>query len=108
MTGAGGTRHYGATWLTPPPAPRLALAGVRPNPGAGELTVAFSLPGPQPVRLELFDLAGRRVHDQRLEGLGAGTHVVPFLAGARPRPGLYWLRLTQGGASAAAKVTLLR
>ncbi len=37
------------TWLAVPVAARLALAGARPNPVAGELMVVFSLPGVRPA-----------------------------------------------------------
>lgn len=43
------------------PAPALEFAPLAPNPVRGEARFAFALPATGPVRLEVFDLAGRSV-----------------------------------------------
>ncbi len=85
----------GEAWAT---AERLvfALEGARPNPGAAsDLTVLFSLPSADPARLELLDIAGRRVAQREVGSLGPGRHAVNLAQGGRIPPGIYLVRLTQ-------------
>ncbi len=75
----------------------LTLEGARPNPArGGRMMVHFALPGDAPARLELFDLAGRRVAERAVGGLGAGPHAVELAPGRLLAPGVYVVRLTQG------------
>jgi hypothetical protein len=90
------------------PAPRLALAGARPNPALGALRVWFTLASHEPATLELVDVAGRRVARQPVGRLGPGEHVVTLEASPAPRAGLYFLRLSQGQSVLNARVVLLR
>jgi hypothetical protein len=86
----------------------FALDGVRPNPAfGGRLLVHFALPGSEPASLELLDVAGRRVRERAVGSLGAGRHVVDLSAGQRLKPGLYFLRLTQGASQRVARATLV-
>ena len=64
VSGGGSSRLYGSTWLGSPARAALVLEGVRPNPGAGEFAVAFTLPEASVARLELFDLGGRCLHSE--------------------------------------------
>ncbi len=81
------------TWLAVPVAARLALAGARPNPVAGDLMVAFSLAHRTPGTLALFDLAGRRIAEQDVSAFAPGEHRVRLAAAGAVRPGLYFIRL---------------
>jgi hypothetical protein len=84
----------------------FALRGVQPNPVMDRLVVAFSLSSGDPARLELMDLAGRRVLERQVGSLGAGTHRLD-LGGAREfAPGMYFLRLAQGSRSQTARVVI--
>jgi hypothetical protein len=97
--------------LAAPPAPALefALTGVTPNPARGNrLMVDFTLPVADPARLELVDVAGRRVVDRSVGGLGAGRHVVDLAAGRSLPPGIYLIRLTQGMHSRVARAAVVR
>jgi hypothetical protein len=89
-----------------PPA-ELALTGPRPNPSRAALTVAFSLPGGDPATLALFDLGGRVLRTIDVGGLGAGTHSVDLASGLDLTPGVYWIRLTQGGRVLTRKAALV-
>jgi len=90
----------------PPPA-RLAVLGAWPNPARGAFSVSLALPdGGRGARLELLDLAGRRVAEVPLGGYGPGTHVVPLRA-AGLRPGVYLVRLAAGGSLSTRKVAVL-
>lgn len=86
---------------------RFTLAEVRPNPTSGPIEVAFQLPRDGEAVLELFDVAGRRVHEQR-QRTEAGDHVVPLAAGSTLRPGLYLLRLRFEGERATRRVIVSR
>jgi hypothetical protein len=86
----------------------LALAGARPNPTRGELAVAFTLPAGGDGRLELVDIAGRRVLSRSLAGFAAGGHLLRLDEGARLAPGIYLLRLSHGGRAVTSRVCVLR
>jgi sugar lactone lactonase YvrE len=84
----------------------FALGPVRPNPSrCGALTVDFSLPTAAPARLELLDVAGRRIasHD-----VGIGWHTLDLGASQRLAPGLYLVRLTQGANTRVTRVAVLQ
>jgi hypothetical protein len=86
----------------------LALEGARPNPGSRRsLTVWFELPSATSARLELLDLAGRRIAEREVGSLGPGRHAVNLASGARLAPGLYLIRLTQGQNRRTARVAVL-
>ena len=87
---------------------RLALAGMLPNPGGREAAVRFQLPRAAPAGLELLDIAGRRLLRREVGSLGPGTHTVSWAELARVAPGVYLLRLTQGGETATARVVRIR
>jgi hypothetical protein len=94
------------TWVDVPARLVFALEGVRPNPSRGEaLTVRFSLPTAAPARLELLDVAGRRIasHD-----VGMGQHTLGLGAGQHLAPGLYLVRLTQGANTRTTRVAVIR
>ncbi len=68
---------------------------------------AFTVPAHLvgPARLDLFDVAGRRV-DTLWEGdAAAGTTEAVWSAAPRTPPGTYFARLTAGGAAATVRVT---
>ena len=95
------------TWVTVP-ALEFALAGAQPNPVVDELEVAFSLAEDAPARLEVYDLAGRRVLAREVGELGAGTHRVRLASGGALPAGIYHLALTQGAHRAVARAVVTR
>ena len=100
-------RTTSETWVDVPGAAQLSLAGLRPNPARGsDLHVSFSLPDAGPARLELIDVAGRRVAMRDVGALGAGTHVEPLRTDSSVPAGLYWLRLTQGTRSLVTRAVV--
>lgn len=86
---------------------RLTLSGAWPNPMRGALTVSFALPRAGDAQLELIDLAGRRVAQRLERGLAAGAHRITLASGLALRPGLYLVRLAQGGESRSLKVAVI-
>jgi hypothetical protein len=96
----------GPTGTLPPGGRAFALESVRPNPVVDRFAVGFVLPDAAPARLELFDVAGRRVLHRQLDSPGAGRHVVQLGAAADYRPGMYFLRLSQAGSSLTGRVVI--
>jgi hypothetical protein len=75
-------------------------ASFTPNPMRGQGTLAFALPEAGPVRVELFDLAGRRVRRLLDEAhVKAGRHAIPVSSHApRLAAGVYFYRVDAAGA----------
>jgi predicted nucleotidyltransferase len=107
IIGGGAEVFAGETWVNVP-APELALEGTRPSPAIRGLTVAFSLRDASPARLEVLDIAGRRVIAREVGGLGPGSHVVNLGERRTVVAGIYWLRLTQSGRSLTKRAILIR
>jgi hypothetical protein len=101
-------RYTPEAWVEVPTALALALEGFRPNPVVDAVRVAFTLPSAAPVRLELLDLAGRRVAEHDLGGLGPGRHLLHLDQAAHLAPGLYLLRLTHGARTLTARGAVVR
>jgi hypothetical protein len=88
--------------------PTLFLAPPSPNPLRGsEFLARFTLAGPEPARLELVDVRGRRLAARDLGGLDAGAHAVRLVPSATAGPGIAFLRLTQGAATRVVRVVRL-
>ena len=95
----------------PPIAAKLgfALRGFTPDPTrSGTLRVAFTLPGAAPARLELLDLAGRRLLTREVGDLGPGAHVVHLDGAGALGAGVYWLRLEQDGCAVTTRGVVTR
>ena len=87
----------------------LFLERISPNPSRGSgLSVSFTLPMAAAAKLELLDVAGRRVAGQDMNALGAGRHTVVVAMEGRLSPGLYMVRLTQGGESRTTRAVVIQ
>jgi hypothetical protein len=93
-----------------PPA-RFALYQNQPNPFAASTTFRFDLPREEWVRLEVFDLLGRRVAVVRNAWMPAGRHAADWDAhdagGVPARPGVYLYRIGAGSHHAQRKLVVL-
>ena len=89
----------------------FALEQNRPNPFSSLTTIRFALPRSEHVRLELFDLAGRRVATLADGGFPAGFHAVDWNrradGGRVVQPGVYIYRMEAGAFHDRKKLTLL-
>jgi flagellar hook assembly protein FlgD len=87
------------------------LATPSPNPFQGTTSVRFGLAHAARVRLELFDLAGRRVRTLIDGDLEAGAHATTWDGrddhGASVRAGVYFVRFVAPGKSLHARVVAL-
>jgi hypothetical protein len=87
------------------PGPALALA---PNPARGAVEIRFAAARGESWRLEVLDLAGRRVREVgRGVGTGSGERREwdgRDEAGAPARTGVYWVRFIGSGAQVARRL----
>jgi hypothetical protein len=96
-----------------PPRPRIhnpvgiQLAGVAPSPARGAVVLDFTLPDAEPTRLQVFDLAGRRVVSRDVGALGAGRHQLQLAETERFAPGVYLVRLSRGSEVKTARFVLV-
>jgi hypothetical protein len=99
--------------LPPPVTPTFSvhLGAPSPNPFVGATGVSFKLSSAADVRVEIFDLAGRKVRtliDRRLE---AGRHIAGWDGsddwGRTAPPGVYFYRLEAGGRTEVRKLVRL-
>jgi hypothetical protein len=96
------------TWVEVPLAPELALEGLRPNPSLGPTRVAFTLPAAGDARIEVLDVAGRRVARRDVGPLAAGRHVVELAEARSLAPGVYVIRLSFAGRTLQARGVVMR
>lgn len=95
------------------PAPAaLAFAAPRPNPARGDMTLRWTLSRSGPVRLGVYDAAGRRVALLREGEMAAGEHSASFAlrdeAGRELASGLYLVRLEAEGRTLTRRIAAVR
>ncbi len=85
----------------------VVLEPNHPNPFNPATTIAFSLPADGPVRLAVYDAAGRLSDLLLDEFMAAGRHSLLWQAGDRAS-GLYFYRLSYGGVEQVGKAVLVK
>ena len=81
-----------------------------PNPFSGTTSISLGIPKLTHVRLDVFDLLGRRLATLVNRELGPGTHAVkwnPNSVEAGIKPGIYVCRMTAEGFRMQRKLVLL-
>jgi hypothetical protein len=90
----------------------LAMQITSANPTGGSVSVYYSVPRSGPVRLGVFDVAGRRVARVVDEVQNAGEQHVTWdgrtASGALVHPGVYFVRVETASESVASKVVVVR
>jgi hypothetical protein len=93
-------------------APGPVLFGAFPNPSASRTTIAFELPAPAAVRLEVFDAVGRHVRTLAPGVFGPGLHEVSWNGrndqGREVASGVFLYRLDAEGTRRSGRLTLVR
>ncbi len=88
----------------------VVLLGGERNPFSGSTHIFFGVPGQMVVDLKVFDARGRCVRDLVDGPIEAGFHSVVWdgraSSAGRASPGVYFLRLSAGGAVRTAKIVL--
>ena len=91
---------------------RTSLLAPAPNPFNPAVQLRFELRRSDRVRLEVFDLRGRKVHTVVDEELPAGSHAYMWGGeddGARSvASGVYFVRLQADGVSQTSRLVLVR
>jgi hypothetical protein len=86
--------------LAEPLPTRFALEQNRPNPFSSLTTFRFALPVASAVKLELYDMQGRRIHTLASGRYAAGWHTLNWDRGlphgGRAQAGVYMCRMTAG------------
>jgi hypothetical protein len=89
----------------------FALAQNEPNPFGAGTQIRFAVPTRSHVKIEVFDVRGRRVRTLCDETWAAGNHAVSWdardSAGRRSGPGVYVYRMNAGGFQASRKLVVL-
>jgi hypothetical protein len=83
-----------------------------PNPFAGSTRFQVGIPRASNVRLEIFDVGGRRVHTVVVDGARAGWYEIPFSGrdrrGMLLASGVYFCRVSAAGATVTKKMVIAR
>jgi len=85
----------------------FSLSQSYPNPFNASVTIEFSIPTSENVRLEVFNLLGQKVETIIDSRLDAGIHKVLWNAGSRSS-GMYFYRLSAGDFEETKRMTLLK
>ena len=104
---------------TPAPADRIELlpllfemAQNYPNPFNPTTTISIALPTDSPVKLEIFDISGRKVRTLVSGNLPAGRHEIVWdgrnAAGTSVSSGVYLYRMNAGAFVQSRKMMLMR
>lgn len=90
----------------------LHLAQNHPNPFNPSTQFQYVIAGAGHVRIDVFDMAGRRVRTLVDEARAAGTHTAVWDglddAGNRAPSGTYFCRMTSGGETTSRKMTMIK
>lgn len=90
----------------------FALGQNYPNPFNPMTAIEFSLPGPSPVRLTVYDALGQRVQTLLNGALPAGSHQIEWDGQSRATggaaSGIYFYRLRSNAGVLTKKMVLLR
>jgi len=94
QTGTGGTEADEGFWLD-----------IFPNPVRGALTALISIPAPETVTLDIFDLSGRLVSGQLVFFPQAGQHQMQL--DPSPGAGVYFCRMVSGEFTATQRFVVI-
>ena len=103
----------GVSWPSSAPgSPPLALGPAVPNPFSGATRLALQLPVASSLRVDVFELSGRRVRTLMHDRVPAGVYPVTWngrdARGAKLPAGVYLIRASVGTASVMRRVVLTR
>ena len=99
--------------VTPTSPSAFVVFGPRPNPAFDGTAIAFELPSPRIVEVEILDLSGRVVRTLvASREFPAGSHTLPWdggtASGARAPAGMWFIRVRAGRDLAVRKLALVR
>lgn len=88
---------------------KLAIEPIAPNPTKGPMVVAFTPGTSASARVDLVDIAGRKIQTVETGPLVAGQRSFVSLGiGITIKPGLYFVRISQSGKDASKRVAVVQ
>jgi hypothetical protein len=105
-TGTGGVTSTIKTINLSPPQ-TFELRQNYPNPFNPTTIISYELPANDMVRLEIYDILGRKIETLLSERQNAGNHSVPFNA-SNLSSGVYFYRLSAGSFVQTKKLMLIK
>jgi hypothetical protein len=90
-----------------PALPTVLAVHALTNPACAKLEVRCDLPGPEPARVDVYDVSGRLVNRRDIEIAAAGTISIEAGRGAALDPGVYWVRVGQGRRSPVTRMVVV-
>ena len=92
--------------------PAETFLTIHPNPGYREASIELATPAAGPVRVDVYDIAGRRVRSLQTGVLAMGEHHLRWdgldEGGRSVAGGVYFIRASAPGGVAAARFVLRR
>jgi hypothetical protein len=98
----------GEAWVNPMRRSGLQIHHAESLQQGSVLALDLSLESAAPLRIELFDVLGRRVVERRVTGTFAGRQRLEFGASLPATHGTYWLRVTAGRDAAVSRMVVVR
>jgi hypothetical protein len=88
----------------------LTLLQNAPNPATTQTDIRYGLPQDSDVRIEVFDVAGRRVFEDLARDMTRGwqSYRIDVAGAASLRSGVYFVRVTAAGTSRTSNLIVLR
>jgi hypothetical protein len=90
-----------------PATPSALAVHALANPTCTKVEVRCDLPGLEPAQVELYDVSGRLVNERKIEVATAGTMTIEAGHGAKLNPGIYWVRVGQGGRTPVTRMVVV-
>ncbi|MGQ9810992.1 MAG: C25 family cysteine peptidase, partial [bacterium] len=87
--------------------PGQFFVSLSPNPASNSLLICFGLPNQENVRIDLYDVAGRRVAEILKDNRKPGYHWAEFTA-TTALSGIYFVRIEAGAKIVVEKVVIMR
>lgn len=103
--------YYGNDLLSKIKPVSVTLGDAYPNPAADNVTIPFTVPDQSDnsqVRLEVFDMVGRRVDTLIDKQLPSGFYSAQWQVGSSHTSGLYVYRLVTGGQTLSGKIVIMK
>ena len=86
---------------------QFSLGSAYPNPFNPTTKIRYTLPKPEKVKIEIYNLFGQKIETLLNKSMPAGSHKVIFTAKNLPS-GLYFCRMSAGKFKQVKKMILLR
>jgi hypothetical protein len=103
-----GPARGGEVWVDTPSRTPFGIRSIGPNPAVDHAVVALGLTESRGARLDVIDLAGRRVLTRELGTLQPGERRVNVNGLGNLSPGLYMVRLSAGAKVATSRLMVMR